>query len=320
MLLIGRYAGAGLALGFGGIGAAIGMGMAAAQANEGMMRQPKTQAYMLRTMLIGQAVGGSPSIFALVVGLLILFMPVADPHLVGGNLMAAYIGAGIAVGFGCFGSGLGCGSPAGAACDGVARNPRRISRVTSMMIIGQAVAQSPSIFSVVIALILIFKQWAPGSDWATMGMLLGAGIAIGFGALGPGMGSGQTAGGALRGAGRWPLSQGPTLRTMLVGQAVCETPAIFGLLVAFIIMFAMGDITSDLVAFAKMLGAGIAVGFGGIGPGYGSGLAGGSGCDMTAARPLHQALLLRTMLIGQAVSQSTAIYALIIALAILYVV
>ena len=318
LALIGRMIGAGLALGLGGIGAAIGMGNAAGQADEGIMRQPEKQGLLLRTMLIGQAVGGSPSIFALVVGLLILFLNVADAETIGGNFLTVMIGAGLAVGFGCMGSGVGCGWPAGSACDGVARNPRRATKLTSAMIIGQAVAQSPAIFATVISLMLLFFFATPGTEWARMGICLGAGFSIGAGALGPGIGSGRTAGGAVEGVSRWPGSHGITLRTMLVGQGVCETPAIFGLLVAFIMMYAMRDLENTLLGFSKALAAGIAVGFGGVGPGIGSGLAGGSGCTSTAARPRLDALILRTMLIGQAVSQSTAIYALIIALVILY--
>ena len=71
---LGRFTGAGIALGLGGIGAAVGMGMAAGHANEGIMRQPKTQGYMLRTMLIGQAVSESTGIYSLVVALLMLFV------------------------------------------------------------------------------------------------------------------------------------------------------------------------------------------------------------------------------------------------------
>lgn len=318
--LIGRFAGAGFALGLGGVGAAIGMGMAAGSADEGIMRQPQAQSSMLRTMLIGQAVGGSPSIFALVVGLLILFVPAMDLEHVGGNFIAMLAGAGLAIGFGCFGSGVGCGYPAAAACEGLARNPSRSSKVTSVMVIGQAVAQSPAIFATVIALILLFFYQHPGTDWAMMGICVGAGIAIGAGALGPGWGSGMTAGGAMSGIGHWPRSHGVTLRTMLVGQGVCETPAIFGMLVAFIMLFAMQNLQNDVVGFAKAVGAGIAVGFGGIGPGIGSGIAGKSGAEATAIRPRLDTLVLRTMLIGQAVSQSTAIYALIIALVLLYVI
>ena len=68
------------------------------------------------------------------------------------------------------------------------------------------------------------------------------------------------------------------------------------------------------------LAAAIAVGFGGIGPGIGCGMVGDTSCSASAKKPHTDALMLRTMLIGQAVSQSTAIYALIIALVILFVI
>jgi ATP synthase F0 subunit c len=269
-------------------------------------------------MLIGQAVGGSPSIFALVIGLLILFLP-ASADLSGPVYAAAMLGAGLSIGLGCFGSGVGCGWPAGAACEGVARNPDKATPITSSMIVGQAVAQSPSIFATVIALILIFVPLQM-TGLAAVGVLVGAGLAMGASALGPGVGSGSTAGGALRGLSAWPQAQGITIRTMLIGQAVCQTPAIFGMLVAFIMLFTLRDIEVGIIGFAKTIGAAIAVGFGGIGPGIGCGLVGETSCEATAAKPGKDALLLRTMLIGQAVSQSTAIYALIIALLLLFVV
>ncbi len=316
--MIGRYGGAGLALGLGGIGAAMGMGMAAAQASDGIMRQPERNGYLLRTMLVGQAVGGSPSIFALVVGLLILFLPV--PPSVSGPLYASVLlGAGLSIGLGCFGSGIGCGWPAAAACDGVARNPEKATVVTSSMIVGQAVAQSPSIFATMVALILLFVPPTAGG-LAGIGIAISAGVAMGIGALGPGLGSGVAARGAVQGLGAWPRSQAITIRTMLIGQAVCQTPAIFGMLVAFIMLFTLQDLETSIVGFAKVLAAAISVGVGGFGPALGCGMISDTSCLATATRPDHDALMLRTMLIGQAVSQSTAIYALIISLVILYVV
>lgn len=316
--LLGKLLGAGFAVGLGGIGAAMGMGIAAGNAVEGIMRQPQENGVLLRTMLIGQAVVESAAIFALVVGLLILFVPTPDDALIGGTLIMSYIAAGLAIGFGAFGSGLGCGYPGAYAAEGVARNPRRINRMTQLMLIGQAVAQSPSIFALVVSIILLFTPHE-GSHWAQMGIVLGAGIAMGASALGAGFGSGYTAGGAVRGSAHWPQAHGLTFRTMLVGQGVCETPAIFGLLVALIMLYGLGDAPNDIIGFAKTLGAGIAMGFGGLGPGIGSGMAGASGCSATALNPRHDALILRTMLIGQAVAQSTAMYALIIALLLLYV-
>lgn len=315
--MIGRYGGAGLALGLGGIGAAIGMGMAAAKANEAIMRQPERQGHLLRTMLIGQAVGGSPSIFALVIGLLILFLP-ANASSSGPLFASAMIGAGLCIGLGCLGSGVGCGWPAAAACEGVARNPRRATQITSLMIIGQAVAQSPSIFATVVSLILIFVA-LPGSGLAAIGIGLGAGIAMGASALGPGLGSGIIGGGAVQGVSAWPKSQALALRTMLIGQAVCQTPTIFGMLVAFIMLFTLQDIDTGIIGFSKTLGAALAIGLGAIGPGIGCGFVGERTCIATTAKPHNDLLMLRSMLIGQAVSQSNAIFALIVSLAVLFV-
>ena len=97
---------------------------------------------------------------------------------------------------------MGCGWPGASACEGVARNPRLSTLIISRMVIGQAVAQSPAIFATVIALILLFFFLEAGTSLALMGVCLGAGLAIGAGSLGPGMGSGRTAGGAVHGIGR----------------------------------------------------------------------------------------------------------------------
>lgn len=315
---VGRYIGAGLALGFGGLGAAIGMGMAGAEAGRSMMKQPSRHSDLLRTMLLGQAVGASPSIFALVIGLLILFLP-ANEAISGPVFAATMVGAGLAVGLGCFGSGVGGGMPAAQACAGVARNPEKSSALTTTMMIGQALAQSNSIFGTLVALMLLFLPIS-GTGLASIGIALGAGIAMGASALGPGVGAGMAAGGAVRGQSNWPGSRPIVLRTMLIAQAVCGTPAIFGMLVAFMMLFIMQDLEPTIIGFAKVMAAAISVGIGGIGPGIGCGHVGETSCEAIAEKPANDALMLRTMLIGQAVSQSTAIYAFIIALVVLYVV
>ena len=66
-------------------------------------------------------------------------------------------------------------------------------------------------------------------------------------------------------------------------------------------------------AFA-LLGAGICMGFGTLGPGMGEGYAAGKACEAISRRPEEYANIFRTMLVGQAVTESTAIYALVVAL------
>lgn len=82
----------------------------------------------------------------------------------------------------------------------------------------------------------------------------------------------------------------------------------------------MDGITGDLVRAMALLGAGICMGFGAIGPGIGEGFAAGKACEGISKNPEKSDLITRTMLIGQAVSESTGIYSLVIALLLIFVV
>ena len=72
--------------------------------------------------------------------------------------------------------------------------------------------------------------------------------------------------------------------------------------------------------FATGLGAGLAMGLGAIGPGIGEGMAAAKTCEAIGKNPKEAGLLTRTMLVGQAVSESTGIYSLVVALLLLFVV
>ncbi|MGM0451702.1 MAG: ATP synthase F0 subunit C [Thermodesulfobacteriota bacterium] len=76
---------------------------------------------------------------------------------------------------------------------------------------------------------------------------------------------------------------------------------------------------AHIIQAAAFLGAGLAMGLGAIGPGLGEGFVGGKACEAIGNRPDEAGLLTRTMLVGQAVSESTGIYSLVIALLLLFV-
>jgi len=77
---------------------------------------------------------------------------------------------------------------------------------------------------------------------------------------------------------------------------------------------------ADLIRGLALLGAGLAMGLGAIGPGIGEGFVAGKACEAMGRKPEEAGILTRTMLIGQAISESTGIYALVIALLLLFVV
>ncbi len=67
--------------------------------------------------------------------------------------------------------------------------------------------------------------------------LLGAGLAIGLGAIGPGIGIGILMQGALQAMGRNPDASSNIQTNMILGVAFAEAIAIYALVVALILMF-----------------------------------------------------------------------------------
>ena len=72
-----------------------------------------------------------------------------------------------------------------------------------------------------------------------------------------------------------------------------------------------------IVLAASAIGAGLAL-IAGIGPGVGQGFAAGKAAEAVGRQPEAQGDILRTMLVGCAVAESTGIYALVVALLLLF--
>jgi F-type H+-transporting ATPase subunit c len=67
--------------------------------------------------------------------------------------------------------------------------------------------------------------------------LLAAGLAIGLGAIGPGIGIGILSMGALQAIGRNPDAAGQIQTNMFIGIAFAEAVAIYALVVSLILLF-----------------------------------------------------------------------------------
>jgi F0F1-type ATP synthase membrane subunit c/vacuolar-type H+-ATPase subunit K len=234
--------------------------------------------------------------------------------------VAAVFAAGLSMGFGAIGSGVGAGFPAGAACLGMVRQPAMSAKLTTNMLIGSAVCQTPSIFALVISFILIFTDFSGHPFWPTWGAILGAGLAAGLSAIGSGLGGGIVAGASSEGIARQPSSVASVTNIMLLGQAIAQTPAILGLLVAFILIFKEFGATETIAPAIALLSSGLCMGIGGIGPGIGEGIAASGGAKWIARNEKEIGTLTRTMLVGMAVAESTAIYAMVISLVLIFVV
>jgi F-type H+-transporting ATPase subunit c len=65
--------------------------------------------------------------------------------------------------------------------------------------------------------------------------MLAAGLAMGLGALGPGIGIGILGYGAMQALGRNPEARGPILTNMIIVAGLCEAIGIYSLIVAIIL-------------------------------------------------------------------------------------
>ncbi len=75
---------------------------------------------------------------------------------------------------------------------------------------------------------------------------------------------------------------------------------------------------SSLVAAARALGAGLCMGLGAIGPAIGEGNAVGKALEAMARQPEMAGTLRTNMILGCAITETTGIYSLIIAILLMF--
>ena len=306
--------GGGIAIGFGAIGAAIGEGYTASMANWAISQNIKTSGDIIKTMLVGQAIAESSSIFALVIAIILLFTDFGAGSFV---TVCGILGAGLSMGLGAIGSGIGAGLPAAGACMAKAQRPEMSGRLMTNMLVGSAVCQTPAIFALVIAIMLLFMKFPTTSPLKAVA-LLGAGLCMGFGAIGSGLGSGFAGKESCLGTARQPEMAGQLTTTMLIGSAVCQTPAIFAIVVSLMLIFIDFGNAPFYPTWAAFLGAGLSTGLAAIGSGYGGGLAAGASCEGIARQPQSVGTVITAMLVGQAVAQTASIFGLLISFILMF--
>ena len=78
------------------------------------------------------------------------------------------------------------------------------------------------------------------------------------------------------------------------------------------------EFNTEFIKGCSAIGAGLAL-IAGIGPGVGQGIAAGYGASAVGRNPGAQGKIMSTMLLGQAVAETTGLYGLLIAMLLLFV-
>ena len=81
----------------------------------------------------------------------------------------------------------------------------------------------------------------------------------------------------------------------------------------------MSNITNEgLILACSAIGAGLAM-IAGLGPGIGQGIAAGYGASAVGRNPGARGTIMSTMLVGQAVAETTGLYGLVVAIILMFV-
>jgi len=193
------------------------------------------------------------------------------------------IGAGIAVGMSAIGSGIGVGIVGAAGAGAISENPRRFGTA----LVFQAMPQTQAIYGLLIGILLLVGAGLLGGTGKTVSLsvglaALGVGIAVGFAGF-SGIGQGIAASAGVGATSEKPGMFGKSM----VFSVLPETQAIYGLLIAILLMVGTGLLGGvskqlELVGGLAAIGAGIAVGFAGV-SGIGQGIAASAGVGATCS-------------------------------------
>ncbi len=275
---------------------------------EAIDRQPSVQPELSRTLLLALALVETAAILALLVSMFLLFS--TPPGLPGA---IAEIGIALAIGIPGLFLGWSLAGPITEALIAVARQPFLSRKLTNFMLLVVSLLETPVIFGFIIALIIYFTL-SSVTTVAQALILVGAGIAAGFGTVGPIIGGCNFTKSSFKGAGRNRYAFPKLFTFTFVSQAIIETPIIFASIIALLLTRkALIPFENPIIGFAYLM-FGATIGIGTLGAGISSGRAAAAAAEQISLRPQAASSLSRASMMAQGLIDTCAVYAFIIAL------
>lgn len=309
-----HYGTIGLSIACTSVGAGIGEGIAGFAALKAIDRQPHAYNDILRLSLITTALIETTAVIGLFIAMMLLIGVPKEPA---AYTFVAELGIGFALCFSGLTIGIVSGFPAREAVMAVARQPFMAQKILGFTIITQALVQTPIIAGFVVALLI--KSFAATANTLPEALrFIAAGLCVGLGGIGPSIGLARFAQQATRSLGLCKEAYSRILPFSLISQTLIETPLIFALIISLMLFFILPPLGEQhLLAGIGALAAALATGIGTLGTGISSGMVSGAVCEKLAT-DANASTLPRTSMFAQALIETSAIYAVLVSLAILF--
>jgi F-type H+-transporting ATPase subunit c len=308
-----HYIGAMLGIAIGALGSGVGLGIAGAAIQEAQTRQPAAENHIFKTMIIGLSLIESGAIISLVVTLLLLF---GRPAVITWEIGIIELAIGSAIGIAAGAISIASSLVVKASSKSIARQPLFANKFITFMLITQSIIEAPIIFTFIVGFLMHGKL---ASDLTMEGALaiVAAAIVMAVGCIGPAIGQAIFAQAANEAVGRNKDAYAKIFTYTIVMQGFIETPIIFCLLFALIMLYGGPVGGATTLSATKSLVAALCMGIASIGSAAGIGYVGSKGCYQLALEPSLYSVLIRTTLLSAAFIESTTIYAFIIGMLLL---
>jgi len=291
------------------ISVGISQGLTSYSALNAINRQPSARNDIFRTILIGMTLIETVAILALLIVILLLVKTPAHDA-----FFAALSEVGIACAMSITGLVIGIASsiPAQVACNAIARQPLFSHKIFGFMLMTQVLIQTPIISGLIVSL-FIQTQALHAIFLCDSLRLIASGLCVGLGSIGPAIGLSLFSRAAINGMGKNPQAYHKLLSFTFISEAIIETPIIFCLIIAMILLFIIPHPTAenwlDGVIF---IAAGLCTGLGTLGTGISSGATGSTACTQIAENPDEYSILSRTSMLAQGVIETVVIYSVLL--------
>lgn len=300
-----------LAVALTSVGVGIGESLTSIAALKAINIQPKASNDINKLSILGMALTETSAVLALVIAIMLI---ISKPTSLNYYADLSRLGIAFAISFSGTAIGMASSLPAKAACLAVARQPFFANKILNIMLLTIAFIQTPVIFGFIISFFINYQA----NDCTTLGealRVIASGISIGLGSIGPTLGLAYFAKSACEGLGINRDSYEKVMTFTFVSEALIETPVVFSLVTALLILTSSAPTTLHGLAF---LASGLCVGIGNSAPGISSGQTAASACEQIAIKPELYSVLSKTSVLAQGLIDSMTIYCWIVSLILIF--
>ncbi len=297
------------------LGVSFGQALTSAAALEALNIQPHSRSEISRTLLIALVLIETAAIISFIIGFQLMLF---GPHTTFEN--AAYIhygelGIALALGIGGAIAGILSCLPARQACLAIARQPFLTNKIQLLMGITQSLMQTPIIFGLIVSL-FILKQLESVTHLADSCKLIGAGLCIGIGSIGPVIGLARLSEEACKSVGINRSAFSKVLSFTVVSAALIESAIIFCLVIALFLLNTSSGEPADYQGLVY-LAAGAVMAIGTLGVGISSGRLTAQACKVFSLKPELYSEVSKISFFSQVLIETSAVYALVISVFLL---